>query len=524
MKKQVFKIEKILMMILCIIVSLLSTVSCTKDELSFDQNNKNQTDNLTDVQAKIGTIEGKFEYFENIKMYKDFQFESDDLHNQHQSALDLIKKIDKYPSVESNKYSLQELTRLLYMNSKRVQEIPEGYETNLYYDYHNEKSFINNYNLRNKVKPYVELIFSINLITYDVNTLEINSPMYCYDVFDADERTRLRFLGVDKDNEYYFTRYIEKDKYCELTGINKELIDNLRIMTFTRLQIFNTDRPDSEKDLDIADLCHYIYQFPYQDNYKDYRNESINVDTKLNLKQYIKLGACIFVFDKPIEKLDDHNLEINLNLKIDGNFGHMMIVSDYYQETMSDQYINLDQYKRLDKNQDFVEIESLRKDMYDDNVSFEDYLKHFVFIEAYLTSQERDNNKIFFDKRKDVIFSSGNDKVVQNNFRNKYTVVSVSNLNKGIKMYNTEVQNSFLDYVTSSAIQNKIYDWFQLASGKFFPNYCSGLVYFGYSDDHKYGIKILNKDQSKLLGLRYWYMPRTITNSPFMYTRIWYRK
>ena len=402
------------------------------------------------------------------------------------------------------------------MNSKRVQEIPEGYETNLYYDYRNEKSFVNNYDMNKKVKPYVELIFSINLITYDVNTLEINSPMYCYDVFDADERTRLRFLGVDKDNEYYFTRYIEKDKYCELTGINKELIDNLRIITFTRLQIFDK-RPDSEKNLDIADLCHYIYQFPYQDNYLDYRNESINVDRKINLKQYIKPGSCFFVFDKTLDQLDNHNPFIRNN-------GHMIIVSNYYQETMSDQYIDLNQYQKLRKNQEFVEIDALRKDMYDDNVSFEDYLKHFVFIEAVKYDTKYDNTKNHFDKRTGVLFSSGNDKVVQENFRNNYTVISLSNLNKGIKMYNTEVQHLFLNYVTSSAIHNKSYDWYQLDEGKYYPNYCSGLVYFWYSDAYKYGIKILHQYQQRLGGLRIWYMLRSVTNSPFMYTRIWYRK
>ena len=306
MTRKKLKIEKILMMMLCMIALLLSTVSCTKDELSFDNNN--QSDNLTDVQAKIGTIEGKYEFFENIESYRNFRFESNDLYNKHQLALNLIKKIDKFPSVENNKYSLPELTRLLYMNSKRVQEILEGYETNLYYDYYNEHSFIDNYNTNNKVKPYVELIFSIDRNSHYLRDCVIHTPIFCYDVFNADERTQLRFHGVDKHNEHYFTRYIEKEKYCELTGIDEKLIDNLRIMTFTRLQIFNTDRPDSEKNLDIADLCHYIYQFPYQDNYLDYRNESINVDTKLNLKQYIKPGSCIFVFDKTLDKLDDHTI------------------------------------------------------------------------------------------------------------------------------------------------------------------------------------------------------------------------
>ena len=494
---------------LCIIVSLLSLVSCTKDELSFDQNN--QVDNLTDVQAKIGTIPGALENFENIEYYKNFQFESENLYNKHNYYLDKISEIDKYPSVASNKYSLQDLTRLLYMNSKRVQEIPEGYETNLYYDYYNEKSFVNNYNMNKRVKPYVELIFSVNRNSYSYNTLEINSPMYCYDVFNADERTQLRFHGINKNDEYYFTRYIEKDKYCELTGIDNNLIDNLRIMTFTRLQIF-PERLCFEKNLDEADLCHYIYQFPYKDNYMDYRNESINVDRKINLKQYIKPGACFFVFDKTLDQLDNHWSD---------NWGHMIIVSDYYQDTMSDQYINLDEYKRLSKNQDFVEIETLRKDMYDDNVSFEDYLKHFVFIEA-VKNVKYDNNKDFFNKRKGVIFSSGNDKVVQENFRNNYTVISLSNFNKGVKMYNTEIQNSFLNYIRNAAIQNISYDKNPTLDEDGTESYCSGLVYFGYE---KNGFKILSKIQSSVhfFGI-HWFMPRTITNSPFMYTRIWYRK
>ena len=79
MLTQTLKFKKILIMMVCIIVSLLSTVSCTKDELSFDQNNQNQVDNLSDVQAKISKIEGKFEKFENIESYKDFQFEPNNI-------------------------------------------------------------------------------------------------------------------------------------------------------------------------------------------------------------------------------------------------------------------------------------------------------------------------------------------------------------------------------------------------------------------------------------------------------------
>ena len=85
MSKKLLTIKKILIMMVCIIVSLLSTVSCTKDELSFDQNN--QTDNLTDVQAKIGKIEGLYEKFENIESYKDFQFEPNKLFYKQSKAI-----------------------------------------------------------------------------------------------------------------------------------------------------------------------------------------------------------------------------------------------------------------------------------------------------------------------------------------------------------------------------------------------------------------------------------------------------
>ena len=106
MLTQTLKFKKILMMMLCIIVSLLSTVSCTKDELSFDNNN--QTDNLTDVQAKIGKIEGVYEKFENIESYKDFQFEPNKLFYKQSKALEKIKTYQEFPN---QKKSLKELAK-----------------------------------------------------------------------------------------------------------------------------------------------------------------------------------------------------------------------------------------------------------------------------------------------------------------------------------------------------------------------------------------------------------------------------
>ena len=94
---------------LCIIVSLLRTVSCTKDELSFD-NNQNQVDNLTDVQAKICNIEGFYEKFENIEKYKDFQFENKEQYEYHQNLLKKFLAYKEFPSVEKRKYTRNQLS------------------------------------------------------------------------------------------------------------------------------------------------------------------------------------------------------------------------------------------------------------------------------------------------------------------------------------------------------------------------------------------------------------------------------
>ena len=105
MNPKLLTIKKILMMMLCIIVSLLSLVSCTKDELYFDQN---QVDNLTDVQAKIGKHQNVFEKFENIDSYKDFEFEWVIVYQKHQKFLDKMKTYQEFPN---QRKSLEELAK-----------------------------------------------------------------------------------------------------------------------------------------------------------------------------------------------------------------------------------------------------------------------------------------------------------------------------------------------------------------------------------------------------------------------------
>ena len=517
MLKKELKIKKILMMMLCIIVSLLSTVSCTKDELSFDQNN--QTDNLTDVQAKIGKHQNVFEKFENIESYKNFQFETDLVYQKQKKSLEKIKTYQEFPN---QKKSLEELAREFrlyrldyYLYLFRLYELGEHeikfetLESKKKYTDHFPSYLINHYDKLEDREVYVEVF---GYFDAKESKYYFYSPGEAYNL-TYEERVKYRNKYGDRENEkYYFTKYFTVDMYSKISGIPKEEITNLRIITFNDTQKY---KRKTELISDNSEKTLYLYQFPFVDNYKDYQNDSkfLYTSWKNSLKKYIKPGSCIFVFDKDLWQLGN---------AFSSNWGHMMIVSDYYQDTKSDQYIDLDQYKKLEKNQDFVEIDALRRDIYDSSVSFEDYLKHFVFIEA-IKEDSYDNTKKNFDKRSGVIFSSGNDKMVQVKFRNKYTVIAISNLNKGIKLYNSEIQNSFLNYIRNAAFKNLPYD--KTPNLKYSNNssYCSGLVYFGYKEN---GLTILHINRFSFLNdnsYQGWYMPRTITNSPFMYTRIWYK-
>ena len=509
------KIEKILMMMLCIIVSLLSLVSCTKDELSFDQNNQNQIDNLTDVQARIGNIEGFYEKFENIEKYKDFQFENKEQYEYHQNLLKKFLAYKEFPSVEKRKYTRSQLSQRLLEESQSINDISlsEKFHSKKTWNISSQNDLITYYENFDNKKVYVELFFKLNRETYQY---EILLPKEAYKL-NFERRNEIRYESFEK-RQYsdYLVKYMLAEKYYVFTDISYLDVKNLRKVTFLKENVYFANF-DFSYAYDEDDKTYYIYQFPFIDNYKDYQNDSKTIyGSKKYFKRLIKPGSCIFVFDQPIDKLNDHSLSK------DGAWGHMMIVTDYYQETMSDQYQDLDQYKKLGKNQDFVEIDALRKDMYDDNVSFEDYLKHFVFIEAVKFDTGYDNTKKNFEKRTDVIYSSCNDKVIQDNFRNKYTVISVSNLNEGIKMTNFNIQSNFLEYCNRSIGKKYKSTPIKIKDFGLLNEYCSGLVYYGYREC---GLTLLHDDLLSELKIGIsWFMPRTITNSPFMYTKIWYKR
>lgn len=528
-KKYVF------MFLLCIMMLFIS--SC-QDQIFEDLKTNTELQNKDkkdQTQTRSIGSEGFFENYVDIEDFKNFQYESYEMWNDHQRYLDKLSMIDVFPNVSNKKYSNEELTNLLLNQSTNVQNIPEGFDSGLYYDYMNEKSFVTNYDKNKKVDAFVEVIFERDGNTGLIKSI---SPGKSFDLFNHQDRTDMRFRGCNKNGKFYFTKYLDTEKYSEITGVDELDILNLRIITFTRLQIF-PNPPGYEQYLDEADLCHYIYQFPYKDNYKDYQNESLKVTDDRLLKKYIKPGSILFVYDKSIETLNKKFIDID-SLIDDFDVrdlmfnGHSIVVTNYWydlpdnmnsKDIKSDYsqygYQSIEKYKSINENSSFLEVDELRKDAFDDNISLRDYLKRFVFIEAITTSLN-DNQKIFHYNKEDIIkYTSGNDQFALDRF-DKYTVFAISNLNNGYKITNTLINKVYL-----SRCKNQIGEKYKSPKTFFNDtdyNYCSGIVYKNLrNDDHTPSLKILRGKHKSISPYVTWFMPRTLTNSPFVYTRILYK-
>ena len=251
---------------------------------------------------------------------------------------------------------------------------------------------------------------------------------------------------------------------------------------------------------------------PYKDNYKDYQNDTLTVRDINELKRFIKKGSLIFVFDKPLDKLN----------KIDGKYwGHMLIVSDWYTNIISDSYTSLNNYEKLDKNQDFQDIGYIKSNAENYNVSFKNYLKYFVFIEAQLFNMKNQNKKQGFERDSGVMLTAGNDERFQT-YLDSTTCVAVVNINEGYKYSHPDLINNMI----KNAL-NQLGKKYNMHPNGFdndtINHYCSGLAYYSLLNGKKTpSLRLLKyKHISNTVAFGFWYMPRTVCNSPFVYTRVW---
>ena len=479
--KNFSKMTTILKVVLCVLFVFFS--SCSKFE---EENQTTVVPNINEAQAIIGG-ENIFENYVNIEDFKNQSYEDLSTYDKHENALYELLAYKSFPSVKSQDD--------LHTISKEICE---------YYSFPSPKNkscyalgytFPSGY-FKEKTEPYVECFIKFYSDSkYHTGRYKLFLPREI-DTFRKENRDKLIYSSKNG----IIRREVPLSLYCSLTGIPEKRMKDLRVIT-------------RKKD----NSSYWYYQMPYKDNYKDYQNDTLTVRDVNELKNFIKKGSLVFVFDKPLDKLNE----------IGGKYwGHMLIVSDWYCNMISDNYITLNNYEKLDKNQDFQDINHINSSLGSSYVSFKDYLKHFVFIEAQLYNMKNQNKKQGFERDSGVMLTSGNDKRFQESL-DKVTCIAVVNINEGYSYSHPDL----LDKMIKNANRQIGKEYNSKPTGldnDTLTHYCSGLAYYSLLNERKTpSLRLLKYEHTStkpIVNKYKWYMPRTICNSPFVYTRVWYNK
>ena len=198
-----------------------------------------------------------------------------------------------------------------------------------------------------------------------------------------------------------------------------------------------------------------------------------------------------------------------------------MIITDWYTDKVN-KYTPLVEYHVVPKNEDFYNIQNLHKKSVNVNISFPDYLKHFVFVEAQKDPMQNKNKEQGFERDNGVMLTAGNDERLQN-YINNATCVAVVNLNDGYNYSHPNLVNTMINNALNQL--GKEYNTNPTGTDiDTLKHYCSGLVFYSFLNGRKSpSLRLLKHkhiSDTKVRG--YWYMPRTVCNSPYVYTRVWY--
>jgi len=480
--KKISEITTILKVVLCSLFVFFS--SCSK----FEEEQKQTTivPNINEAQANIGKEENFFEDHVNIEDFKNVKVEDDITYQKHEKALSTLLAFNSFPSV-SSKEDLSRISRQIYYTFGRPANR----------SHFNSGKFLYYMMVDLRTEPYVEC-FLKQYFNKETRTSE-------YQLYLPKEAYHLsyeeRINSVNKWNLDYVRREVPVSVYCSLTGIPRNLIENLRVVTRQE-----------------GDYSYWYYQMPYKDNYKDYQNNTQEVNSLDDLKKFIKKGSLIFIFDKHLKKLDS---------SWGKNWGHMMIITDWYTDKIDwyndniDKYIPLVEYHVVPKNEDFYNIQNLRKNAFRETVSFTDYLKHFVFVEAQKDLMQNKNKEQGFERDNGVMLTSGNDERFQEYIK-KATCIAVVNLNDGYNYSHPDLVNNMINEALNQL--GKEYNINPTGSDKNTDkHYCSGLAFYSFLNSKKTpSLRLLKSKHLRYTYLfGYWYMPRTICNSPYVYTRVW---
>ena len=496
----------ILKVVLCLLFVFFS--SCSKFEE--EQNQTNVVPNINEAQAKIGR-EGAYEKYQHIENFYNIQYEDNITYEKHKKAQErLLAYGYTFPKI----YNINQLRRIS-LEIRHLQEVK--YTKNIEQSHPNLDGFL------------IEVFLKIRKLNGEI-VFELITPKEMFDL-DVPYNKRIASFFLGKDGLWYDRCYLDKEDYSRLTGVDKNIFDDLRII-------------HKYRDYRYMNGKHLVYQMPYKDNYLDYHNvysESLLKDgheigrIKLkNLKSFVKKGSLMFIFDKPLDKLRETTLDENAYELIKeqkandlGAWGHMVIISNQYLDEITNQYKDISQYKKLTDKQEFEDLSFFKSESTNNSISFYDFMKHFVFVEAMPNRKEdiNDNRKFGFGQS-GVRRTSGNDKRIQE-YLKRATCIAICNLDEGYKLSHPNLIPNVLERCQTHLGKPYVYLPIKNNNDDLY-GYCSGLVFDAFYNNKQYPSLLLTTEHSKsklFIGgkLRYeWYMPRTICNSPFIQTNIWY--
>ena len=246
-------------------------ISCSKFE---EENNQTPTPivpNINEAQAVIGG-ENYFEDYVNIEDFRNQISEDLTTFDKHNEALSDLLNLNSFPNVRS-KEDLSKISRQIYYTFGRPAN--RSHYNSGKFSYYMEGDV--------KTEPYVECFLKMYV---NEETWNMEHRLYLpKEVYDLSYKERIsRVYGGTFD---YVRKEVPVSLYCSLTGIPRNLIESLRVVTRQE-----------------GDYSYWYYQMPYKDNYLDYQNGTQTVTSINDLKKFIKKGSLIFIFDKPLKDLD----------------------------------------------------------------------------------------------------------------------------------------------------------------------------------------------------------------------------
>lgn len=439
-KQKLSKMATILKVVLCsLTIILFSSCSNQKEEM-----------NIVD---KLPKVETKSKQLVNIE---DFRFDVvDDTTSflKHQAALLELKYLDYFPSTIDN-HSIDKISREIYEYY--------GIPYNESYKY-TDKVFNNADYKDNHSTPYVECFISRKLI--DESGKETYRLLLPRELDTLRRSTREQTMI--KHSYGLIRKEIPLKVYCSLTGIPESYFKNLRVLS--REQDGNS---------------YYYYQMPYKDNYLDYQNDTKSVRNIGELKSFIRKGSILFISNS-----------------LDKGQGEFYVVNDKFIKFFQDG-VSFKKYTKMKNKQNFSDINFLYEEMFNNDVSFNDYLKHFLLFKEDILNNKKNSSSTL------KLIQGSN--VELQRIIDKASCVAVINLNDGYNFTHPELINNVLkqlntniDKPIENGLSKKVIDCF-------LNNY------------EEPSLQLLLPRQ--VYKIKPTEVTKALFQSPFVKTRVWFKK